>query len=399
MILHGCLIKLTQLSTAIGYGYFETLIQQGDVALVQSEHQRLTALNQYLSSVGGYDAMVWEPMSEETTDLLSDIAGSMVDPMTAMSILSEKFNNPETANAILYHLRLLAASWLRENAETYEAFTAAEGGIQPYCTDVLERVDREIEHLGIVSLVNILLKPVGFVLEIAYLDRSPGSQVNTYRFPEEANSQDPMILGPMIYLLFRPDHYDILYRRPLPPVDIQVNRVSFSQRQEMSTGSLDTYSSVDMSPLAMLPGFGTSTNGLSLAMPGGSHLDYSPSPTSPWFSQPYTDPTPPPPPQQQPAPPPPSQQPTTAPTTHTIRFSPWNFGNFEGTEANAHWQEPTFQTNTFRNSHFNTAHFNNPNFQPEEYRPGPDDGYERHDGRSARKRSHGKASTHSGDDW
>ena len=172
--------------------------------------------------------MVYEPMSEETIELLGDIAANMVDPLTAMSILTNKFNDPNSANSIIYHLRLLAASWLRENAETYEAFTAAEGGIQPYCNDVLERVDREIEHLGIVSLVNILLKPVGFVLEIAYLDRSPGSQVNTYRFPEEANNQDPMTLGPMIYLLFRPDHYDILYRRPLSSVDIQVNRVSFS---------------------------------------------------------------------------------------------------------------------------------------------------------------------------
>ncbi|EOO01664.1 putative ubiquitin thioesterase protein [Phaeoacremonium minimum UCRPA7] len=142
---------------AIGYGYFETLIQQGDVALVQSELQRLTALNQYLSSVGGYDDMVYEPMSEETIELLGDIAANMVDPLTAMSILTNKFNDPNSANSIIYHLRLLAASWLRENAETYEAFTAAEGGIQPYCNDVLERVDREIEHLGIVSLIAALV--------------------------------------------------------------------------------------------------------------------------------------------------------------------------------------------------------------------------------------------------
>ena len=344
--------------------------------------------------------MVYEPMSEETLELMAEIAANMADQATAMNILTARFNDPASANAIIYHLRLLAASWLKENAQTYDAFTAAEGGIQPYCNDVLERPDREIEHLGIVSLVGILLKPAGFVLEIAYLDRSAGSQVNTYRFPEEANGQDPMTLGPIIYLLFRPDHYDILYRRPPTPVNIQVNRVSFSQRQEMSTGNLDSYPNVDLSPLTMLPGFGAPSNGLSpLAMPGSSTLDYSPSPTSQWFSPTFADPAPPPPRQQQSAPAPPSQQPTSPATTHTIRFSPWNFGNFEATETSTPWSEPTFQTNTFRNSHFNTAHFNNPNFQPEEYKPGADDGCERTDGRSGRKRSHGKASTHSGDDW
>ncbi|KAL6859229.1 hypothetical protein J3F83DRAFT_717548 [Trichoderma novae-zelandiae] len=35
--------------------------------------------------------------------------------------------------------------------------------------------NREIEHLGIVGLANLLLRPIDIVLEIAYLDRSPGN--------------------------------------------------------------------------------------------------------------------------------------------------------------------------------------------------------------------------------
>src|SRR5262249_50997706 len=120
----------------------------------------------------------------------------------AMAVLMGKFNDRNISNAIIYHLRMLAASYLKANPAAYEPFIPGDTGVGGYCSEALERPDREIEHLGITLLVNVLLKPVGHVLEIAYLDRSPGSQVNVYRFPDEANGRDPADLGPIIYLLY-----------------------------------------------------------------------------------------------------------------------------------------------------------------------------------------------------
>ncbi|KAJ9155642.1 Ubiquitin thiolesterase [Pleurostoma richardsiae] len=376
---------------AIGFSYFETLIQQGDQAQVDREIERMTQLNNYILTVGGYEPYLTDDMVEETITLMGKIQANMLNPDVAMAALTETFNDPGCANSILYHLRLLAASYLKGNAESYEPFIPAESGVQGYCLEWLERPDREIDHLGITLLVEVLLKPVNFVLEIAYLDRSPGSQVNVYRFPAEANDQDPSTLGPIIYLLFRPDHYDILYRRPL---NIQVNRMTFSPQYEMDTPAVPTTGmgnfAVDLTALTSLPGFGASPPGpLSpLGVGTESPLGFVPSPASPWFAQPSfmkADAQPVAPQQQQ-------QQMAAAslpPADHPIRFNSWSMKYAEITKP----PEPCVSP-TFKNSHFNTAHFNNPNFQPEEYRPDADEASEK----PGRKRSHGRAGTHSGDE-
>ena len=80
------------------------------------------------------------------------------------------------------------------------------------------------------------------VLEIAYLDRSDGVEVNVHRMPEEANGQSPADLGPIIYLLYRPGHYDILYRdavlQPPPPPSAPISvQVTMSPRSRINRKS------------------------------------------------------------------------------------------------------------------------------------------------------------------
>ncbi|TDZ74957.1 Ubiquitin thioesterase OTUB1 [Colletotrichum trifolii] len=397
---------------AIGFSYFEHLVNNGDQSQIHGEIARITSLNQYLLTVGGYDQMLFEDMVEETITLLKDLAQRIANPQLAMHHLVSQFNDQDISNAIIYHLRLLASSWLKGNAELYAPFIPAETGIPGYCAEI-ERPNREIENLGIVLLVQILLKPINFVLEIAYLDRSPGSQVNIYRFPDEANGQDPSNLGPIIYLLYRPDHYDILYKSPPTPapLNLQVNRAtSFSHRQEITsvTPSLHSFSSIDYSPLAMLPGFGGPSSGLSSALSSlGSPSSaspmadaYDPSPHSPWLATPYSDhlqqqqqqqpqqqpasvsrPQPQPTPQPQQSTPAPAK--SSQPVDYQLRFSHqcWHLSNTSSAQpsllgSQSNFQEPSFTTAMFKNSHFNKAHYQNPHFHPEEWTP-DDEGHER----------------------
>ncbi|KAK1724274.1 peptidase C65 Otubain-domain-containing protein [Colletotrichum acutatum] len=396
---------------AIGFSYFEHLINNGDQHQILGEAARITSLNQYLLNVGGYDRMLFEDMVEETIGLLKDVAQNIANPQLAMDIMVQRFNDQGSSNAIIYHLRLLALSWLKGNVDLYEPFIPAETGIIGYCAEI-ERPNREIDHLGIILLVQVLLKPINFVLEIAYLDRSPGNQVNIYRFPDEANGQDPATLGPIIYLLYRPDHYDILYKSPPnpAPLTLQVHRVgSFSHSQEIASVGPPLHSySLDYGPLAMLPGFGGPPSGLSSALSSlGSPTStsplpdaYDPSPQSPWLTTPYSDHHI----QQQqqqqqqtaPAPRPQSQTParpqqsTPAPTKpsqpvdYQLRFSHqcWHLNNTSSTQPSvipgqAGFQEPSFTTAMFKNSHFNKAHYNNPHFHPEEWTPDDDGHHER----------------------
>ncbi|RSM09819.1 hypothetical protein CEP52_003913 [Fusarium oligoseptatum] len=410
---------------AIGFSYFEKLIDSGDQAKIEGEAARLLSMGHMLSTVGGYS--YFEDWADEMIGLLRQVAQSINDPTMAHMLVQEKWNDPGSASGMIYYLRLLSATYLKANAATYDAFVNDGIGIPAYCSQFVEIVDREIEHLGVVGLVHTLLKPANLVLEIAYLDRSPGTQVNRYRFPEEANGQDIANIGPIIYLLFRPNHYDILYRSPpvpvAPPISMQVNRVSgFSHNTDITATQTDLgqFATLNFESLAMIPGLNSSPafGGLGLAPPPPASSvaePFSPVQQSPWMpSFPETLPVSTP----QAAPPPPptimaSPQPPTPPASlsgssamgpsppmvatsglgpqtslmpppssgYHIRFSPVQL---EYEESKNSFPEPTFHvtTNTFKNSVWNRAHYGNPDFHPEEW--SPDD--EHTDGRVGGKR-------------
>ncbi|KAB5547271.1 peptidase C65 Otubain-domain-containing protein [Coniochaeta sp. 2T2.1] len=367
------------------FGYFEALIRSGDASLITAERDRITQF-----PILGHSEMIYEDMRDEVVILMNDIANSLPNQAAAMDVLVQRFNDLDVANSILYYLRLLASSWLKSgdpSANDLAAFIPDGVGLHGYCQNYLELSDHEIEHIGLVILHNVLLKPCGIVLEIAYLDRTPGSEVNTYRIPGDAEGQDASTLGPFIHLLFRPDHYDIIYPHappppPAAPLDIQVNRMS---AMTPSFPSNFMYSDTDMTALTLIPGMGLGSGLPPLAVPAAPSIEsYSPSPQSPWMPSPFADSLPIRQQQQQQQVPQLKQERSTpvlraasavpqsaVRQTDSVRFSVHCHPQFA--MENETWKEPPFTTATFKNSHFNKAHYNNPNFQPEEYRPEDDE--------------------------
>lgn len=383
-------------------------------------------MNHMLATVGEYS--YFEDFADEAFDLLRQLARNIDTPDVAQSLLHKKWNDTAVEGSLIFYFRLLAATFLKANAETYEPFIPGGQSVNEYCGQNIEIVNREIEQLGIMALVGVLLKPVNLVLEIAYLDRSAGSQVNQYRFPEEANGKDVLTLGPIIHLLYRPDHYDILYRAPnthtsgtssSPPVSLQVNRVTgFTHNTAFhNTGAtMGAFSTVDFGALSMIPGLSTgSSDGLAslMSLPAVTAATspimddgFSPSQQSPWMPQYGSD-------MQSgkgdsPAQPPPvvgtaQHHSPSAPLTPTTPMSsnlstmtsstgmgtqqlpphvaasgtagyPIRFSTHQLDYENNSFPEPTFQvtTNTFKNSVWNRAHYGNPDFQPEEWNPDED---------------------------
>lgn len=319
-------------------------------------------------------------MVSETLDLLQEILTCVTQGQDAMPLLMRKINDREVSAAIVYHLRLLAASWLKGNSADLEPYLDTD--ITTYIEGTVLPTDVEIDHISVKVLVDVLLKPANMVLEIAYLDRSIGDKVNVHRMPEEANGQDLLALGPMIHLLYRPGHYDVLYNegiipsQPLPisSTDLQVNRaMSFTQHQQIQgTIPLQEYMSMNMSTLALIPGFNPPDMSMLPSHTSSAVVSglYSPSPVS-WTTPPYgeaiaeTSPTSLP--QQDMGFP--QQHPVKPMTVHPLRFSKYNFPSLPEMNEGSPTKEPTFTTSLFKNSHFNTAHYSNNNFQPEMYSP------------------------------
>lgn len=344
-------------------------------------------MNPLLGSVGGYD--YYEDWADEAIGLLRDLANCIGDTDTAHALIHERWTDIGTGGALIYYLRLLAATYLKANSDQYDPFVADGQGIQAYCGQSIELPDREIEQLGIIALVNCLLKPVNFVLEIAYLDRSPGTTANVYRFPDEANGKDIADLGPIIYLLYRPDHYDILYRRAasmagadsLVSATMQINRATNVYTHTPITdthASLRAYSTADFSLLATLPS-APAPNMSSLSSPDATHA----SACSPFLSDaPWASPFP------------ASGPPSTLPHHMQDATSPVDvkspasqsqgaLSSSPGSECNIRFSSVQYDyneedqsqrpfnvtTNAFKNSVWNRAHFGNPEFRPEQWRP------------------------------
>jgi len=395
----------------------------------------MTSLNNLLTTVGGFEEWLFEDMVAETTTLLKDLADVVQSsPQAAEELLRQRFNDPDSSNSIVYHLRLLASSWLKGNPTSYQGFIPDGLGVDGYRKNWIEPVNQEIDHLGMTLLIDILLKPIGFAVEIVYLDRSEGSQANSHIFQqEEPNGVPTNPGGPMIHLLYRPSHYDILYKEQAPIQVIDevtrnphVNRATNFSRQlsvHETPASMGGFPQLDMTTLLCLPGFqlpsqpqhhvfhapqyqppieqaynsspisasispispGASSTTSSSALPGT--FPAQPPPQSSLASPPLASPHSsfPPPTTQIPIHPhlPAQARPSlssnpsmTSNLSHPSELSSpssatssFRPSKYEW-EAAADWQEPVvFQTSTFKNSHYNTAHYNNPNFQPEEWTP------------------------------
>jgi ubiquitin thioesterase protein OTUB1 len=92
---------------------------------------------------------------------------------------------------------------MQTHPASFEPFLLGQD-IQSYCATSIEPHLSEIEHVGITALADALVRPAGFALEISYLDRSAGEEVNKYRLdptdPDGLPLTDPLT----IRLLYRP---------------------------------------------------------------------------------------------------------------------------------------------------------------------------------------------------
>lgn len=417
---------------AAGYSYFETLIRLRNKAQLEEEIARMKSLDNLLKTAGGFAEWVFEDMAEEVTALLRELADLIPQSIPqAERTLRERFNDKAVSDSIVYYFRLLASSWLKANPAMYEGFIPNGVGVEKYSQEWIEPPNLEIDHLGMTLLIDALLKPMGWAVEIVYLDRSEGSQANSHIFQQEDGNGVPTNpAGSMIHLLYRPSHYDILYKDHGLPVaipqntNIQVQRVnSLSHRYNIQNTPALQGDMSGMDIFACIPGFSLqpqpppSHHGFPSQYQQPLEQTYTPSsmsasmsPTSPGASSvtapsnalPATFPAQPPPPSSLTPPtlttphptfpPPTTQLPilTHLPAPHRPSLSshtslsghplsselssPSSASSFRPSkyewEAAAEWEGPVvFQTSTFKNSHYNVAHYNNPNFQPEEWTP------------------------------
>lgn len=297
---------------AMAFGYFEILLKTGDPNRIGMEFARIVSLNN-LMSMAGMEPYIFEDFVDATITLFNRISASpVIDRPYDVSPVMDAFNDTELSNAIITHFKFLTSSWMKSRPDYYAPFL--DQSVKAYCESQVEPYGIEIDHVGLMALIDCLILPASLAVEVFYLDRSPGDEVNVHRFQDvETEGMMTPADAPVLRLLYRPGHYDILYKdgeiatAPPPPPPLQVSFLSSLPEQAFAP-----------TPLAYFPQMSSSDMNF-LTEPGPSNFRPS------MFNLPAFQPSP--------------------------------------------LQSLPFQTTTFRNSPFNPSHFQSENFQPEIYQP------------------------------
>jgi ubiquitin thioesterase protein OTUB1 len=94
----------------------------------------------------------------------------------------------------------LTSAWIQSHPHDFEPFLPGMD-IKQYCSTEIEPSICELDHIGLTALSDVLLKPAGIALEVSYLDRSAGEEMNMYALaPQDRLPQDVKT----IRLLYRP---------------------------------------------------------------------------------------------------------------------------------------------------------------------------------------------------
>lgn len=195
---------------AVAFGYFENLFTLRDAVRVQQELVRIKSLNRLLDQVGQQEHL-YEIFVEATEGLLVQLSEAIQKGVQEDSFLLDAFNSEYNSNAIITHFRLLTSAWMKLNPHRYQCFLSMP--LDQYCATRVETVKTEIDEVGLQALVDGIIEGSGLAVEILYLDRSQGDAVTPHLL--SPNRPSPAT----IRLLYRPGHYDLLYRAE-PPVNV-----------------------------------------------------------------------------------------------------------------------------------------------------------------------------------
>ena len=104
-------------------------------------------------------------------------------------------------------LRCLTSAQLQRRPELYSPYLVDHSSIKAFCAAEVDCMNREVDAVQILALTTEL----GVAVRIEYLDGSEGSGLHGYVMPE-GKQEDGVVT-----LLYRPGHYDIIYRREDTP--------------------------------------------------------------------------------------------------------------------------------------------------------------------------------------
>ncbi|ETE59794.1 Ubiquitin thioesterase OTUB1, partial [Ophiophagus hannah] len=158
---------------AFGFSHLEALLEDGKEL---QRFKEVAAKSKDVLVSQGFTEFTIEDFHNTFMDLIEQ-----VEKQTTVGELLGSFNDQSTSDYLVVYLRLLTSGYLQRENKFFEHFIEGGRSIKEFCQQALN--------------VSILVE---------YMDRGEGGTTNPHVFPEGSE--------PKVYLLYRPGHYDILYK-------------------------------------------------------------------------------------------------------------------------------------------------------------------------------------------
>ncbi|XP_014259393.1 ubiquitin thioesterase otubain-like isoform X2 [Cimex lectularius] len=137
---------------------------------------------------------------EDFHDVFMEVVNKVGKGQESANELYKMFNDQGYSDYVVVYLRLIASAHLQEKTDFYQNFIEGNRTVVDFCRQEVEPMYKESDHIHIIALSSAL--NVG--VRVRYMDRGGVSEVIAHDFPEGCED-------PIVHLLYRPGHYDILY--------------------------------------------------------------------------------------------------------------------------------------------------------------------------------------------
>ncbi|CAK7322353.1 Ubiquitin thioesterase OTUB1 [Vulpes lagopus] len=177
---------------AFGFSHLEALLDDS------KELQRFKAVSAKSKEdlvSQGFTEFTIEDFHNTFMDLIEQ-----VEKQTSVADLLASFNDQSTSDYLVVYLRLLTSGYLQRESKFFEHFIEGGRTVKEFCQQEVEPMCKESDHIHIIPLAQAL----SLSIQVEYMDRGGGGTTNPHIFPEGSE--------PKVYLLYRPGHYDILYK-------------------------------------------------------------------------------------------------------------------------------------------------------------------------------------------
>jgi len=188
---------------AFGFAYFEYLLLSKDPSSSSTSEckafkQRCTDMKDLLISTLGFPQFTVEDFHDTFAEAVEKLESAET---TVDGDLIGSFNDQGLSDYLIVFLRLITSGQLQKDADFYVNFVDGGRSVKDFCNQEVEPMNKESDHIHIIALATALDVSVA----VEYMDRGDHAQCVRHVFPEGTE--------PKIFLLYRPGHYDILYRR------------------------------------------------------------------------------------------------------------------------------------------------------------------------------------------